>query len=126
MQSVIPKKNKTPGRVRAASGGPGLHFTVLPRLQLEQPVKISLLSNSVSFSFKHVFIMETAGAYRLIVIHQGKIKSDETYKTPKGAKIAFLKVFGYKAFEGGQKPQWTPFVKPDPDWEPLKILEKEQ
>lgn len=106
--------------------GPGPHLSIRPRLEIETPAKISLLTNSLHFCIAHVFIMETSEVYRLMAIHQGEIKSDETYKTPKGAKIAFLKFFGKNAIFEGVKPQWTPFFHPEPDWGPLQIALKER
>lgn len=90
------------------------------------PTRISLLINSVYFFIESVFIMETARGYRLLAIHQGRLITDQTYKTPKGAKIAFLKFFGYKAWEEGVKTRWTPFYPPEQPWldEKYRITEK--
>ncbi len=83
----------------------------------------SLLVNSVYFFIETVFILETPDDYRLIAIHKGTLLKDTTYKTPKGAKIAFLKFFGDKAFETGVKPNWTPFFPPEAGAGPLKIYD---
>jgi len=100
-----------------------------PRLELktreEEPVKISVLINSVYFFIESVLILETSKGFRLLAIHQGKIIADETYKTAKGAKFAFIKFFQYKAWEEGVKPQWTPFYPPENNWETLEILKKQ-
>ena len=93
----------------------------------KKPRRISLLLNSVYFFIETVFILETSDGYRLIAIHKDKLLTDETYKTyktPKGAKIAFIQFFGEKAFEKGVKPNWTPFYPPDEDYGPLQKLEK--
>lgn len=101
-----------------ATGPPTVSLNV--ELQQEQgqgePIKVALLVNSVYFFIESVFILETPDGYRLLAIHQGKLLADETYKTPKGAKIAFLKFFGYKAWEEGVKTQWTPFYPPEQPW----------
>ena len=91
------------------------------------PIKVSLLINSVYFFIESVLILETAEGYRLLAIHQGRLITDETYKTSKGAKIAFLKFFGYKAWDEGVKPQWTPFYPPEQPWldEKYRITEQQ-
>jgi hypothetical protein len=60
--------------------------------------------------------MTVEGGYRLVVIHHGYLLTDETYKTPKGAKIAFLKFWNYKAWQEGVKPQWSHFYPPETKW----------
>jgi len=91
------------------------------------PIKVSLLINSVYFFIESVLILQTAEGYRLLAIHQGRLIADETYKTSKGAKIAFLKFFGYKAWDDGVKPQWTPFYPPEQPWldEKYRIAEQQ-
>ena len=86
--------------------------------------RFSLLVNSVYFFIETVFILETPDGYRLIAIHQGKLLLDKTYKTPKGAKVAFLKFFAYKRWEDGVKAQWTPFYPPEENCGPLHKYEK--
>ena len=86
--------------------------------------RISLLINSVYFFIESVFILETENGFRLIAIHQNKVLTDETYKTVKGAKIAFLKLFAYKAWEEGVKPQWTSFYPPEEKSGPLHNFEE--
>lgn len=93
-----------------------------------QPVKerISVLETSIYYFLEHVFIIEDDGGYRLVVIHQKKLLTDRTYKTAKGARIAFLKLWSYKAWDEGAKAKWTHFYKPDRDWisEKLDFLNK--
>ena len=88
----------------------------------EEGQRISLLINSVYYFIETVFILETAEGYRLIAIHQDKICTDKTYKTPRGAKIAYRKLFGYKAWEGGVIPNWSPFYPPEKNVGPLKKM----
>jgi len=86
--------------------------------------RISLLINSIYFFIETVFILETADGYRLLAIHRNNVLRDETYKTARGAKIAYLKFFAYKAWEEGVKPQWTPFYPPEEKCGPLHNFEK--
>lgn len=85
--------------------------------------RISLLTNGVYYFIETVFLLETVEGYRLIAIHGGKLLIDETYKTAKGARIAFLKFYGYKAWEEGVKPFWTPFYPPEENVGPLKTFD---
>lgn len=78
--------------------------------------KISTLCNAVYFFFQRVFIISDNDTYRLIAIHNGELLADESYKTAKGAKIAFLKLYWYRAWREGVKPQWTDFYIPDAKW----------
>ncbi len=81
-----------------------------------EAVKVSILSNAVYYFFQRVFIVTENDSYRLVAIHNGELLADEMYKTPKGAKIAFLKLYWYRAWQEGVKPQWTHFYTPDNDW----------
>jgi len=108
----------------SARVGNVLQLRLLTRQQREKEEdkkirRISLLVNSVFFFIETVFILETMNGYRLIVIHQRKLVTDKTYKTPNGAKIAFMKFFAYKRWEEGVKAQWTPFYPPDEKCGPL-------
>jgi hypothetical protein len=88
--------------------------------------RISVLETSIYYFLEHVFIIKNDEGYRLIVIHQKKLLTDKTYKTAKGAKIAFLKFWRYKAWDEGAKAKWTHFYKPDKNWiaEKLDSLHK--
>ncbi|MCP4218433.1 MAG: hypothetical protein GY765_27605 [bacterium] len=81
-----------------------------------ESIKISVLTNAVYYFMQYVFIVAQGGKYRLYVIHNKKLLVDETYKSAKGAKIAFLKMYWYKAWHDGVKPKWTHFYGPDDDW----------
>jgi hypothetical protein len=102
--------------------GPGI--MIAPQIQVIQvtthegkaPVHISLLLNAVYFFLQCVFIMRTEKGYRLIVVHQNRLLTDRTYKTFKGARIAFSKLWSYKAWESGVKPEWSLFYPPEPSW----------
>jgi hypothetical protein len=86
------------------------------RQQEEKPARISLLINSVYYFIESVFIAETSAGYRLCVIHHSAVLADEMYKTLKGAKIGFARRFGYKAWQEGVKPDWSPFYPPGKTW----------
>ena len=86
------------------------------RLISGKETKISVLSNAVYYFFQRVFIVTENNSYRLIAIHNGEILVDEKYKTSKGAKIAFLKLYWYRAWQDGVKPEWTDFYTPDDEW----------
>jgi len=100
---------------------PGLELHTME----EKPVTVSLLINSVYYFIESVLILETTEGFRLLAIHQNKLIADETYKTAKSARIAFMKLFNYKAYTEGVKAQWTPFYAPEEGWETLKILENQ-
>lgn len=94
--------------------------------QREEPIKVSMLINSIFYFLESVFIMTVEDGFRLVVIHHGYLLTDETYKTPKGAKIAFLKFWSYKAWEENVKPQWSHFYPPETKWLDKKFQAHEQ
>lgn len=79
-------------------------------------VTVSVLSNAVYYFFQRVFILSYNGTFRLIAVHNGELLADEVYDTAKGAKIAFLKLYWYRAWQDDVKPQWTAFYAPDDEW----------
>lgn len=81
-----------------------------------EKVKISVLGNAVYYFFHRVFIITEKRGYRLIAIHKGELLADAKYKTSKGAKIAFLKLYWDRAWQEGVKPSWTDFYIPDDRW----------
>lgn len=81
-----------------------------------EKVSVSIMSNAIYYFFHRVFIITENNSYRLIAIHNGEILVDETYKTAKGAKIAFLKLYWYRAWQEGVRPHWTDFYTPDEEW----------
>ncbi|MCX6583333.1 MAG: hypothetical protein NT166_24415 [Candidatus Aminicenantes bacterium] len=81
-----------------------------------EKMKISVLGNAVYFFFHRVFIITEKKGYRLIAIHKGELLVDARYKTSKGAKIAFLKLYCFRAWQEGVKPYWTDFYTPDERW----------
>jgi hypothetical protein len=81
-----------------------------------EKVKISVLGNAVYYFFQRVLIITEKKGYRLIAIHKGELLADATYKTSKGAKIAFLKLYWCRAGQEGVRPSWTDFYTPDERW----------
>lgn len=81
-----------------------------------EEVKISVLGNAIYYFFHRVFIITERKGYRLIAIHNGELFADAYYKTSKGAKIAFLKLYWSRAWQEGVKPSWTNFYTPDDRW----------
>ncbi len=86
------------------------------KVTLGQKTKISVLSNAVYYFFHRVFIITEKKGYRLIAIHKGELLTNAKYKTSKGAKIAFLKLHWYRAWQEGVKPYWTNFYTPEEQW----------
>jgi hypothetical protein len=82
----------------------------------ETKTKISRLINSIYYFIEFVFIIAENEGYRLVVIHQGELLTNQIYKTAKGARIAFLKFWGYRAWKEGVKPKWSIFYPPDAKW----------
>lgn len=92
----------------------------------EKPIQISLLVNSIYYFIESVFIMAVNEGYRLVAIHQGRLLTDEIYKTPRGARIAFLKFYGNKAWRNGVKAQWSRFYPPEAKWFVEKFKESKR
>ncbi len=95
---------------------PAVRLNVGLELEEEEPIKVSLLINSIYYFIESVFIMAVKEGFRLVVIHQGRLLTDQTYKTVKGARIAFLKHYGYKAWREGTKAEWSVFYPPESQW----------
>jgi hypothetical protein len=82
----------------------------------EKRLKVSILMNSVHYLLSRVFIFKEKGQYRLIVFNQGKLLTDAKYKTAKGARIAFLKLWWYRKERENVMPKWTHFYTPEKNW----------
>lgn len=54
---------------------------------------IQRLKNSIHYGLESAFIMFTDEVHRLIVVNAGRVLIDESYRTLRGAKIAFAKYF---------------------------------
>ena len=73
---------------------------------------VSHLLNSFKYFLQHVLILCYGDYFRLLVIHECKLLSDRCYKSFKGAKIAFLKLFSDKAWKPDVIPEWSVFYNP--------------
>ncbi len=88
----------------------------VPKVNLENKKEISILINSVYFFIEFVFILRFHDHYRLVVLHRRKVLTDARYRTLKGARIAFSRMFRRKSWKEGTKAQWSPFYNPDIEW----------
>jgi len=78
---------------------------------------ISVLMNSVYFFLEHAFIVSDKNNYRLFVRHRNEVLADQDYKSLRGAKIAFSKLFQQNAFDKDYShPQWSPLYTPERNW----------
>lgn len=91
----------------------------------KEPVKICVLINSIFYFFSCVFILRKNGKYKLVVMLNNRIVHERLYNSLRGAKIAFVKLFQYKAWYENVKAEWTHFYNPDQMWldEKLQIAE---
>lgn len=89
-----------------------------------KPIEISSLFNAVEYFFETVFIMTAKDGYRLLVVHYNELLTDKIYKTARGARIAFSKIYKYKAWSDGVKANWSLFYSPDYGWVEKKLSSK--
>jgi len=80
------------------------------------PIEISLLVNSLYYFLEIVFIAVVKEGYRLVVIRESKLLTDEIYKTIKDARKAFLKRYSKYAWRDSVKPYWSLFYPPIKGW----------
>lgn len=86
-----------------------------------------ILTNRNCFYIQHALILFVGRQYRLIVYHGEKVLIDKTYKTLRGPKIAFSKLYRKRAFNDSIIPRWSKEIPGDlkaldPQL-PLEILE---
>jgi len=98
----------------------------LPQQQQITTQRISRLLNSIHYFLDCVFIFPWEEGYRLSIIHNEKSIMDANYKTLRGAKIAFAKFFGDKAWRQDLQPHWSIQYSPEQGWlsKKMKILKK--
>jgi hypothetical protein len=83
---------------------------------------ISVLSNSPNYFLDTVLVSYEKGKYKLLAIGNSYLYVDKNYNTPRGAKIAFSRIFHYKTWHDETdkikkiKQNWSPFYKPEPKW----------
>jgi hypothetical protein len=82
----------------------------------EKRLKVSILTNSEPYLLFRVFIFKEKGQYRLIVFNQGRLLTDVTYKTARGARNAFSRFWGSKKEKDNVRPEWTHFYTPKKKW----------
>jgi hypothetical protein len=66
-----------------------------------------LLINPAYYFLECVYILYKKGYYRLVVLHNGRVLTYRNYRTLRGAKIAFQKIYKNKAWKEGVKANWT-------------------
>ncbi|MCP5046733.1 MAG: hypothetical protein GY940_06150 [bacterium] len=88
------------------------------KMNRNEAMEISLLVNAIFYFIEHVFILKVPGegGFRLVAFHKGRVLTDENYKTARGARIAFSKMYHYKAWKEDVKPDWSHFYDPDQMW----------
>ena len=77
---------------------------------------ISRLLNSIQFYLECAIIAIGEKGYRLIILHSDHVLMDTHYNTLRGAKIAFTKYFGGRAWQEDIKPNWSHAYQPDSAW----------
>ncbi|MGD2088016.1 MAG: hypothetical protein PVH61_17690 [Candidatus Aminicenantes bacterium] len=95
------------------------------RQKLNNETKISRLLNSIYYFLDYVFIIISETGYRLVILHHDQVIMDVHYHSLRGAKIAFAKYFGERAWAEEVQPQWSHTYQPDNAWisEKLEFLE---
>jgi hypothetical protein len=88
----------------------------------ESQVKICALINSVLFFISWVYIIEDQGSFRLIANLNGALLIDKKFRTLRGAKIAFYKLFKSRRSKNIVKAEWSFFYEPDIRWFSDKIV----
>lgn len=88
-------------------------------IKKESPLKVSVLLNAHLFYLHWTFIIRENKEIRLIAINKRKFTLEKNYKTVRGAKIAFTRIFSnlkknYKTFK--LKQEWSPFYEPEKEW----------
>jgi len=81
-----------------------------------EPGKICVLINSAFYFINWVFIVRNNVSYRLIVNHSGKLLMEKDYRTLRGAKIAFSKLFRHRNWGKNVKAEWSPFFEAESRW----------
>ncbi len=97
-----------------------METTYLPKHRPIDREKICTLINSIYYFVGSVFITDNQGNYRLIANHNGKLLFDKSYRTLRGAKIAFSKLFGPRSWRDNVKAEWSDFYDADARWVNIK------
>lgn len=83
---------------------------------------VTTLVNSVLYFLDSAVIIVEGKHYRLVVFHNNQVLTDQGYETMRGAKIAFSKLFQYKAFLNA-KAEWSHLYPPEQEWLDNKLEE---
>jgi hypothetical protein len=80
--------------------------------------KIAILENAIFYFLNRVIIIkdEKSDQYRLIVISKDQIIVDRLYDTPRGAKIAFARMFLNRAWSNEVRSSWSHYYRPYNKW----------
>ena len=112
-------------------GKPGKNdIVILPSVELKNPSlfrdEIWRLQNNVFYFLETVFIMVEKIGYRLVVIHNRRVRTNKCYSTLPGAKKGFSRMYNGKAWKKGIKPVWSKLYHPDTDWldEQIRLLKR--
>lgn len=77
---------------------------------------VVILTNSPIYFLDYVFIAFEENGYRLVASQRDVLVHNRSYKTLKGAKIAFVKTFQYLAYFPELHPDWSHPYQPDKMW----------
>ena len=78
--------------------------------------KICALINFPEYVLQYTFILVETNSYRLAVIHQGSVRTNECFPTLEAAKNAFASKYNRKSWNKNAVPRWTKLYEPDRDW----------
>jgi hypothetical protein len=77
---------------------------------------ISILINSIHYFIDCVYILRSKNKYRLVVLQHSRVLLDKEYPTANGGRIAFTRLFKYKAWDETIKAKWSHFYDPEKEW----------
>ena len=90
--------------------GPGINPEV------NEKTMISTLINSIHYFIDCVYILQAKDKFRLVALQHSRVLFDKYYPTLSGCRIAFGKLFKYKAWGEEITPFWSHFYDPDKRW----------
>jgi hypothetical protein len=86
-------------------------------VEMKKISEVTVLINAVYFFLSDVVVFKEDGWFHLIVLRRGAVLLDKQYKTVRGARGAFNKLFKSffftRAPEFKRTPEWTPFFAPE-------------
>ena len=95
-------------------------IVILAGIELKNPSffrdEVYRLQNNVYYFLETVFIRVEKIGYRLVVIHNRRIRTNKCYSTLPGAKKGFSRKYKGKAWKKGIKPIWSKLYHPGSDW----------